>query len=167
MSLQQLVHRYVTFNTWANHSMVAWLRQIDPILMTKHTPSSYPTLDSTVQHILRAEKFWNLFIMEQDFSHLDWKVQQGHDIYQMLDALAAQSRLLENNVKHLSEEDLLKPLHLNMPWAKNTQSRYEYILHIVNHGTFHRGQLVTMARCLGITEHIPATDYNIFNSEQP
>lgn len=35
---------------------------------------------------------------------------------------------------------------------------YEMIMTVVNHGTYHRGQLVTMLRALGV-EEIPQTDF--------
>ena len=31
------------------------------------------------------------------------------------------------------------------------------VMHCINHGTFHRGQLITMLRALGVTE-LPSTD---------
>jgi uncharacterized damage-inducible protein DinB len=34
-------------------------------------------------------------------------------------------------------------------------------MHVFNHGTYHRGQLVTMLRQVGVTE-IPQTDYIAF-----
>ena len=52
-----------------------------------------------------------------------------------------------------------------MPLAKNDFNRYDYILHIINHSTFHRGQIVTMSRAIGITDGIVNTDYNMFNTK--
>jgi uncharacterized damage-inducible protein DinB len=39
------------------------------------------------------------------------------------------------------------------------------LLHVFNHGTYHRGQLVTMLRQLGI-ENIPATDFIVWSREK-
>jgi hypothetical protein len=36
------------------------------------------------------------------------------------------------------------------------KSRYEFILHVINHSTHHRGQIVTMCRRLGAVDNIPA-----------
>jgi len=38
-------------------------------------------------------------------------------------------------------------------------------MHVINHGTYHRGQIITMARSLGVTHGIPKTDYNLYLSE--
>ena len=82
----------------------------------------------------------------------------------ILSELNVISTLMKEKFSSFSEEDLIKTLHFDMPWAKNNLSRYEYIVHIINHGTFHRGQIVTMARTIGITEGIVNTDYNMFNT---
>ena len=42
------------------------------------------------------------------------------------------------------------------------QPLYEMLLHLFNHQTYHRGQLVTMLRQAGI-EVIPATDFIIWS----
>ncbi|MGI8581133.1 MAG: DinB family protein [Chitinophagaceae bacterium] len=39
---------------------------------------------------------------------------------------------------------------------------YEMLLHLFNHQTFHRGQIVTMFRQLGF-DKIPPTDFIVFS----
>jgi uncharacterized damage-inducible protein DinB len=41
-------------------------------------------------------------------------------------------------------------------------AKYEYLLRVVNHGTYHRGQIVTMGRNIGTTD-ASNTDYNFYN----
>ena len=41
------------------------------------------------------------------------------------------------------------------------QPVHEMLMHVFNHGTYHRGQLVTMLRQLGI-DKIPQTDFVVF-----
>ena len=107
-------------------------------------------------------KFWHLFVLQRDIQNFNWAVRPNQELV-IMEELLENSTLIAQDFKKFDENDLLETLHLNMPWAKNSLSRYEYIVHVVNHGTFHRGQIVTMARNLGITEGIPPTDYNIFN----
>ncbi|MEI9934102.1 MAG: DinB family protein [Ferruginibacter sp.] len=42
-----------------------------------------------------------------------------------------------------------------------TQPLYEVVFHVFNHSTYHRGQLVTILRQLGV-EKIPSTDLIVF-----
>lgn len=161
MSLHKLINNYTAFNFWANERIVNWLKPMDTEILYRETPSSFTSIDATLQHILRAETFWHLFITEQDFSHLTWAFRPG-EVENIMSELLVKSQLIKDDIGKFSEADLCKTLHLDMPWAKNQLQRFEYIQHIVNHGTFHRGQIITMARALGINKGVPNTDYNMF-----
>jgi uncharacterized damage-inducible protein DinB len=163
MSLPRLISNCAAFNEWANHRIVDWLQSIDRQILYRETPSSFTTIDYTLQHILRTQRYWLLFISGKDTSDFDWAVRE-HEVDNILSELKTVSTQMKEVFSSFSESELLETLHYDMPWAKNDLSRYEYIMHIINHGTFHRGQIVTMARCLGLTEGIVNTDYNIFNS---
>ncbi|MBL7943864.1 MAG: DinB family protein [Flavobacteriales bacterium] len=162
MHLQRLTGNFVVYNRWANERLINWLRTIDSSLITRKVASSYPSIDFTLQHMLRAERFWLTFIREGDISLLNWSVREGEaDV--VMDELLSVSTQLTEYVNSLDEAALENKLQLDMPWAKNRLCRYEYIMHVVNHSTYHRGQIVTMSRGLGVTDGIPALDYNIFN----
>lgn len=163
MSLSALISNYSAFNEWANGKIVAWLKTQDTGLLYQTTPSSFSTIDYTLQHILRTQNFWFSFICERNVSSLNWAIREN-EVSLVLNELNAVSTQMKESFCSFKEADLLYTLHLNMPWAKNDLSRYEYILHVINHSTFHRGQIITMARCLGINEGVVNTDYNIFNS---
>ncbi len=162
MALKHFIHNYLAYNSWANENFITWLKKIDKNILIQPTSSSFPTIDLTLQHILRAQKFWHLFILQCNTENFNWAVRPNEELI-IMQELLENSILMEQDFKQFDEKELSVVLNLNMNWAKNSLSRYEYIVHIINHGTFHRGQIVTMARNLGITEGIPQTDYNIFN----
>ena len=45
------------------------------------------------------------------------------------------------------------------------QPIYQMLLHVFNHGTYHRGQLVNMLRQLGV-DKIPATDFILWSRKK-
>lgn len=71
MSLQKLISNYAGYNQWANERMVTWLQTADAELLYQPTPSSYTTIDYTLQHILRAQNFWFNFIVGNDVSQFN------------------------------------------------------------------------------------------------
>ncbi|MBL0316954.1 MAG: hypothetical protein IPP69_14785 [Flavobacteriales bacterium] len=162
MGLVTLISNYAEFNAWANNKVTHRLSQLDSQLLYQKTFSSFPSIDLTLQHMLRTQKFWHLFIQRQDISAFDWSVFENK-AEQIMSELNTQSEAMKMTFSAYDENDLTEKLQLNMPWAKNECSRYEYILHVVNHSTFHRGQIITMLRSLGIEKNIPATDYNMFH----
>lgn len=161
MALTALIQNYTSFNTWANQQFAEWLKKHPVELLTTEVKSSFSTIDFTLQHMLRTQRFWLLFIEERSIQRFNWAVRENAATV-ILDELTSQSVEMEMAFKKFSADELEKKLVLQTPWAKNSLSRFEYIMHVINHGTFHRGQIVTMARTLGITQGIPATDYNIF-----
>jgi uncharacterized damage-inducible protein DinB len=66
-------------------------------------------------------------------------------ITEVLDDTALHSKLIYKNSKG---EEFLQPVS-------------EVLLQVFNHGTYHRGQLVTMMRALGEV-NLPATDFILF-----
>lgn len=163
MGLATLISNYSSFNEWANQKMVLWLKELDKEMLYRETPSSFDSIDKTIQHILRTQNFWLAFISEKNVSNVNW-AHREEDAHHIMDELTEVSTQMKNKFSSYTDTDLLQTLHLNMSWASNSLCRYEYIVHVVNHSSFHRGQMVTMARCLGITEGIVNTDYNMFNS---
>jgi uncharacterized damage-inducible protein DinB len=143
--------------------MVTWLQSIDEELLYAPLLSSFTSIDYTLQHIFRTQRFWYTFITQQDITQLNWTVREK-EVQLVMQELVLLSDEMKNRFANYSENELLQILHLNTPWATNDLSRYEYMVHVVNHSTFHRGQIVTMARSLGITTGVPNTDYNIFNT---
>ena len=75
----------------------------------------------------------------------------------MTNLLAGSQRLVDTCEAYL-EEDLLQQL----PSTDMIQPRYEYILQVINHNSYHRGQIVTVSRCLGVRDKIPSMDYEVF-----
>jgi uncharacterized damage-inducible protein DinB len=165
MSLQKLISNYAAYNQWANERIVSWLQPLDEGLLYQVTPSSYVSIDYTVQHILRAQNFWFNFVVGNDVSQFNWSVREG-EVQKILHELNQSSAQMFTRYSAFSETELIEPLQLSMPWAKNTLNRYEYIMHVINHSTYHRGQVITMARAVGIVEGVPNTDYNMFNIQK-
>lgn len=163
MSLLNLTHNYASYNEWANHKIANWLNDQNEELLYKETPSSYKSIDHTLQHILKAQTFWLSFITETELTGFSWRMTDGV-VKEILNELKNNSSAMKRDFTAFSEAELNKNLILNTRWAQNELCRYEYILHVINHTTYHRGQLITMARCLGITEGVPNTDYNMFRA---
>lgn len=159
--MKNFIQNYLSFNQWANERIILYLRTLPADCFKKHIISSFSSIDATLQHMLRTQRFWTAFVASEDIQHFDWSVKDI-DTNLILDELEIQSAKMKNQLSTLEESVLFEKLSLDMPWCKNQLSRYEYIVHVINHSTFHRGQIITMVRQLGFKEGIPNTDYNMF-----
>ena len=157
MSLKKIISSYTRYNHWANEKMTQWLKTLDSNLLYKETSSSFAGIDLTVQHMNRAQNFWLAVITKDDLSKLDESIKSKAADMSMNNLLAGSKRMVDT-FETYSEEELLQQL----PSRDMVQSRYEYILHAINHNSYHRGQIVTISRCLGVADNVTSMDYDAF-----
>jgi uncharacterized damage-inducible protein DinB len=155
MYLQDLTIRLLRYNLWANERLTSWLMTIDPNILYEKTASSFGTIDRTLQHILSAQIYWYALTVKGQITEFNQPVKE-HAVGEVIADLVISSQQLVNDLSMLNEQQLIESIKV----SDSTQSRYEYILHVVNHSSYHRGQVVTMCRALGITGDIPVTDYD-------
>jgi uncharacterized damage-inducible protein DinB len=161
MSLKHLMINYAAYNAWANESYVNWLKNKPMEVLSQEIPSSQNSIVKTMSHILAVQEFWESVICETPLTSGRY-ITQEFDAEEIFSTIVTQSKALVAFLETLSEEDFMKELHLDTPWVKGTKPRYEFIQHLFNHSTYHRGQVTTIGRNLGITD-APMTDYNFFN----
>lgn len=137
--------------------MVQWLQTLEHKFLYAETSSSFNSIDLTVQHMNRAQNYWIAIITEHGTGQLDESIKYN-DADNTLHNLVAGSKRMLDIFDAYSEEELLQKLYKE----DMAQRRYEFILHSLNHNTYHRGQIVTMSRCLGVRENIPEMDYDVF-----
>lgn len=155
MKLQDLVTRFLRYNLWANVRLTSWLMTLDKDILYKATGSSFGTIDRTLQHIVAAQIYWFDILVKNRINDFDLPLKE-HAADEVVTDLVASSQRLVDSLSILDDEKLTELVKA----SDSTQSRYEYILHVVNHSSYHRGQIVSMARALGVKGEIPVTDYD-------
>jgi uncharacterized damage-inducible protein DinB len=159
MSLEKLIHNYADYNLWANRTTAAWLQPKPADLINRNIPSSFPSIIKTFAHLWDTEKFW-LGVLQGPTPNT-WVEFKGAD-EAVIPGLLQQSGALSAYIRSLDETALIEQCYLDAPWLKGQMPKYEFIQHCINHGVYHRGQIVTIARNIGITDP-PMTDYNYYN----
>jgi uncharacterized damage-inducible protein DinB len=152
--MQTMITNYARYNHWANTKLSHWLLSLDPALMDRRTTSSFPTVALTVRHMQQSQMFWLTIITKRNLD-LPTEPPTGQtDLGQLL----AGSKLMVGAFTGYAETELMEEIES----IDLTKPRYEFMLHAINHNTYHRGQIVTMCRVLGATDHVPAMDYEVF-----
>lgn len=157
--MKEAMAQMARYNGWANGQMLTALAALATELLDTETPSSFPTLRHTVAHIRGAEQMWleRLLLAE----HPVWT---GDDLAADFPALAAQWQgasdgLLRFAEKQYNDKALLHVVeYRDRRGAPHKTPTLAILQHAFNHSSYHRGQLVTMMRALGVTK-IPATDF--------
>lgn len=157
MSLKKLISSYTRYNHWANETMTRWLETLERDTLYKETPSSFGSIDLTLQHMNHAQNFWFAIITSADVTKLDETIR-SNAVDSVIRELRAGSQRMLDKFTAYTEDELLTQI----PSQDMVQSRYDYIVHAINHNAYHRGQIVTMSRCLGVVGNVPAMDYEVF-----
>jgi len=158
--MKDLLDQYAKYNAWAHKRLMATINTLDDWQHHKEIVSSFSSLYNTVFHVFGAETVW----MER-FNNETGK--RPDDIFN--GSMAAVSAALEKVDEQLSdwimgksENDLKENLHYSNLRGDKFYQPYEIlVMHVLNHGTYHNGQLVTMLRQLKV-EKIPETDFVAF-----
>lgn len=150
------------YNSWANHRALDACASLTPAQFTQNLNSSFPSVCDTLTHIMLAEWLW----LER------WQGRSpGFPPNDFADLASLRTRWqkidtdLHAFVQKLSATDLDRVVEY-----KNTKGNAfsnpmgQMLQHVVNHGTYHRGQITTMLRQLGATPL--TTDLIAFYREQ-
>ncbi len=158
MTIQQHLSQYAGYNLWANQLMIDWLLSKDPAIMEKEVKSSFPTINKTLSHIWVAEHVWMCRIEGIVWKNLASR-HDGQNTKQISEDIILSSTYYIDKLQAINESEL----HENIDYKllsgdTGTSSTFNIIHHVMNHSTYHRGQLVTMGRELGFTDP-PKTDF--------
>ena len=153
MDAYQLIEDKIRYNQWANQVIVEWLKEQPEHLLHERIESSFPSFNETLHHMMEAETYY--------FSILKGDVGEYFDelpteqIFKKL--LAVDLQLL---VWFLKQEPgiVSKVISLKRSPYEEQYNVATLISHMVNHGTYHRGQIIAAHRQLGLSMP-PKTDY--------
>ena len=137
------------YNYWARDRVLDAVERLSTEQFTKDLGSSFPSIRDTLAHMYYAEWIW----------HRRWNGESpttfgGYDRFADVGSLRAEWDALKEEVTQFvtktSDADLDKLCSYRMfNGTPGTSSFREMFLHLVNHGSYHRGQVGTMLRQLG------------------
>jgi uncharacterized damage-inducible protein DinB len=156
--MKELMVSYASYNYWANGELTKTIQALTPQQQQAEVKSSFTSLQKTIIHMWDAESIWwqrmklqeNIVIPSLTFHATMQEAVTG---------LMNQSKDWMNWVQQANELQLEHVFaYQNSKKEQFKQPMWQMLLHMFNHATFHRGQLVTILRQVG-EEKIPPTDY--------
>jgi uncharacterized damage-inducible protein DinB len=155
--MKQILTELTEFNAWANSTLSSCLQQLTLGQLDLRQPSSFDSVRKTAEHIADSEFNWLKRINGDSL----WEFKAsllGNDLPAMLQFWLSQSGKFVTLVQESNEDRLKKILaYKNIKGQLFQNELYRIILHVMNHSTYHRGQLMTLLRGAGITT-LPNTD---------
>jgi uncharacterized damage-inducible protein DinB len=145
-----IAREHLLYTAWASQRLVHAIENIPSDQLTHDFETSDHSILGTLVHIFAADRVWlkrlqgeavSGFVSDSDFSlhvlQIDWPLLHGK-----WNEWAA-NRSAESMAASFSYLDLKGNPHASTVW--------EIVLHVVNHGTHHRGQVAGFLRALGHT----------------
>jgi uncharacterized damage-inducible protein DinB len=163
--MKELLLQYAAYNIWANGLITDSISNLDAETQNKEVPSSFPSLFKTVIHMWDAESIWwqRMKLQERIIRPSDNFAGDFNDLSQQLLHQNKQWHDWINN----AQEHMLQHVFMyqNSKREQFKQPLFQMLLHIFNHGSYHRGQIVTIMRQLTLTK-IPSTDFIVWSRKR-
>ncbi len=138
----------IDYHYWARDRMLDAVAQLDADRLTRDLGSSFRSIAGTASHIYFAEWIW----------HERWNGRSPSgpprdpfsDVPSLRDGWTALEAQVRGFVGRLTEADVGRAIAFTLLSGEERSATFgEMIPHVVNHGSYHRGQVTTMLRQLG------------------
>ncbi len=152
------------YNRWADDRVLAACRGLSPEQYTRELPGGMASLRSTLVHLAGATRAWTRRLEGETATRLPTDdevptfdsaatlLAEAHAVFdRLLPALTPERLASIFTYRNLKNEEKRLPL-----WA--------VLRHVVNHGSYHRGQVAVKLKRLGVEP--PQTDFVFWAIEQ-
>lgn len=142
--------------------MIEVLLQLGEDQVDATVESSFPSIRKTVYHVWSAEDIWaqRLHLTEKPVwaeAGFSGSFEEAIKKWQQ-----ASEKLLAFTEKQFSDDSFLHVMqYYNLKKQPVKVPVYVCLMQAINHATYHRGQLITMLRQVGVAK-LPGTDFHIF-----
>lgn len=160
--MKEILLQYARYNKWANDRLIDAILNLPNDVIDAHVESSFSSLRATCLHVWNADFIWweRLKLAENI-------VGPATDATLSIEAICEgwkqQSLQWQNWVMNAKEVNLTHVFaYRNSKKEQFKEPVYQVLMHVFNHATYHRGQMVTMMRQLDV-KTIPATDFIVFS----
>jgi uncharacterized damage-inducible protein DinB len=138
------------YNAWANHRSLEAAATLSAEQFVRPLGSSFSSVRDTLGHIWGSEWLWLERFQGRSPASLP-------DVAQFCDVIALKSRWQEDEVRVLAfvaglSAEVLNNVHeyRTLSFGQYKNPLWQSMQHMVNHGTYHRGQVATMLRQLNV-----------------
>jgi uncharacterized damage-inducible protein DinB len=143
------------YHAWATDKLLGYIEQEVPGAFSAQMKSVFPSIEETFQHQLEVDLLW--------YGRMNKEFQGEYKTLSSPGAYRKAFQELHGEIKGFiaGSPDLTIPVHYRISSGEDFTNHLEDLLqHLVNHGTYHRGNISAMLRQQGHQGH--STDYIYF-----
>ena len=134
------------YNAWANRRALSAATKLTPEQFVKPMGSSFSSVRDTLAHVFGAEWIWLERFQGRSPASLP-DATQYKDMEGLGESWGEFEPRLLNFVRGLTQQDLDRVMeYKTLKFGVYSNPLWQSMQHLVNHGTYHRGQVTTMLR---------------------
>jgi uncharacterized damage-inducible protein DinB len=141
---------------WADRNTLRAVREVSPEHLKRDAGSSFGSLFGTMVHILGSQRRWLARFSGHAPAHIP-TTEDFPDLLSWIHSWEETASEVEAFLAALTDEQLAGPLTwVDSEGATVSRPLWQPVLHLVNHTSYHRGQIVSLLRQMGY--QAPSTD---------
>jgi uncharacterized damage-inducible protein DinB len=145
------------YNLWANDRICAWIKKAETKVDDELT-SSFPTIRKTLYHLWDAQFIWLTRLNGESPNTWPSHSFKGN-LDEAIEGVKKNSSEFIAFIENLKPEDYQRRVEFKaLDGTSFFNTVEDIIIHVMNHSTYHRGQLITMLRMVGFTA-VESTDF--------
>jgi uncharacterized damage-inducible protein DinB len=143
------IQQLYDYNAWANRRSLAAAENLKAEEFIKPLGSSFNSVRDTLAHIYGAEWIWLERFQGRSPAALP-NVTEFQELPSLRERWLEQEQRLLTFVRGVTQSDLDSEMeYKTLKFGVFRNPLWQSMQHVVNHGTYHRGQVTTMLRQLG------------------
>ncbi|RAK23166.1 putative damage-inducible protein DinB [Anoxybacillus vitaminiphilus] len=158
--MKQIAMKLVQYHCWATEKLLNYLQRLPHSVLTLPINSVFPNIESVLVHMLAVDELW-LERMKGN-EHIEVEGKYGWPVKQFILAYVRFFEDLRNFVSDVEDVSAVVS-YTNDKGERRSNTILEIIYHIVNDGTYYRGNISAVLHQAGYNSI--ATDYIHFLKE--
>lgn len=140
-----MLDRYLQYNLWANLRLVENIRSVDADLVTNVALAPFGGVIGVLRHIVGAQNIW--LQRARGESPTDFMgFTDGKNLHDLCEMLISTSEAWIAFATQHPEALKGAITYATTTGDQFTQTMSDVVMHVVNHGTYHRGQVMSALR---------------------
>ena len=154
------IHRLYDYNSWANERVLESLRLIGQEFFTSNKQASHGSIRGIIAHIAAAESIW----LERWQGSSPARLLPESE-FETVEIATLRLRRIDNDLQEFTSQLTQADLDASRGYKTTEGKAYsnvlsDMLLHVVNHSSYHRGQITTLLLQSGAVPQ--STDFILF-----
>ncbi|MCH1625285.1 DinB family protein [Ferdinandcohnia quinoae] len=163
--MQHPALKMLDYHVWANKVIIDRLKELPEEIYHKDIQSGFSSVSKVLSHIYFVDCSWLDIISGKSMNEAFDTVNQLREKVELTSIIEIEELFLELSGRYnnflSSLDDIDKIIIVDNPYAGLLETTIsESILHVVTHGSYHRGNIATMLRQMGHTSVMQ--DYGLY-----